>query len=164
NETFDPAVVRDPPRPSASGGGSSLLYRRPAYQDHVQSVVGHARGVPDISLSASIVGGAVTFWSFPGSNPGYAIMGGASEAAPELDGLVAVIDQAAGQPMGELNPLLYRLAARHAPGIVDVTMGTNVVRYRNGNVVRTAQGGSRAVHGYDMATGLGTVDAAKLAP
>jgi subtilase family serine protease len=163
NETFDPAVVKDPPRPSASGGGPSLLYRRPAYQNGVKSVVGDARGVPDISLSASIVGGAVTFWSFPGSSPGYYVIGGTSEAAPELAGIVAVIDQAAGRPIGELNPLLYQLAARHAAGIVDVYMGTTSVRYRNGSVVRTAPG-SRAVFGYDMATGLGTVDAAKLAP
>jgi subtilase family serine protease len=90
-------------------------------------------------------------------------MGGTSEAAPELAGIVAIIDQAAGRPIGELNPFLYRLAARHAPGIVDVSMGTNGVRYRNGNLVRTARG-SRALDGYDMATGLGTIDAAKLVP
>ncbi len=163
NETFDPAVVKDPPRPSASGGGPSLLYRRPAYQNGVKSVVGNARGVPDISLSASIVGGAVTFWSFPGSSPGYYIMGGTSEAAPELAGIVAVIDQAAGKPIGELNPMLYRLAATHAPGIVDVTVGDNIVKYRQGSVIHTARGW-HAVKGYDLATGLGTIDAAKLAP
>jgi subtilase family serine protease len=163
NETFDPAVTADPPAPNASGGGPSILYRRPAYQNGVKKVVGRARGVPDISLSASIEGGAVTFWSFPGKSPGYYIMGGTSEAAPELAGIVAIIDQAAGRTIGELNPLLYRLAAKHAGGIVDVTVGTNGVRYRNGGVVRTARG-SRAVSGYDMATGLGTIDAAKLVP
>jgi subtilase family serine protease len=163
NETFDASVVRDPPQPSASGGGPSLLYRRPAYQNAVRGVVGSARGVPDISLSASIAGGAVTFWSFPGTDPGYYIMGGTSEAAPELAGIVAVIDQVAGSSIGELNPLLYRLAAKHAPGIVDVDRGSNLVRYRNGAVLHTSRG-FRAVSGYDMATGLGTVDAAKLAP
>ena len=128
NETFDPGGRRGPAaRRPASGGGPSLLYRRPAYQNGVKSVVGNARGVPDISLSASIEGGVVTFWSFPGSRTGYYIMGGTSEAAPQLAGIVAIIDQAAGRPIGELNPLLYRLAARHAPGIVDVTMGTNSV-------------------------------------
>jgi subtilase family serine protease len=109
------------------------------------------------------VGGAVTFWSFPGSSPGYFIMGGTSEAAPELAGIVAVIDQAVGRSIGELNPLLYRLAARHALGIVDVTVGDNIVRYRNGSVVRTARGW-HAAKGYDLASGLGTIDAAKLAP
>jgi subtilase family serine protease len=163
NETFDPSIVPNPPTPDASGGGPSLLYRRPTYQNTVKDVVGRARGVPDISLSASIEGGAVTFWSFPGKSPGYYIMGGTSEAAPELAGIVAVIDQAAGRSIGALNPFLYRLAAEHAPGIVDVSKGTNTVRYRNEGVTLTARG-ARAVAGYDMASGLGTIDAAKLAP
>jgi kumamolisin len=163
NESFDPSIVANPPTPNASGGGPSLLYRRPAYQNRVEDAVGRARGVPDISLSASIEGGAVTFWSFPGKSPGYYIMGGTSEAAPELAGIVAIIDQAAGRSIGQLNPFLYRLAARHEPGILDVTRGSNGVRYRNGGVVHAARG-SRAVRGYDMATGLGTIDAATLVP
>jgi subtilase family serine protease len=105
----------------------------------------------------------VTFESFPGRTPGYHITGGTSESAPELAGIVAIIDQAYGAPIGELNPLLYRLAARHASGIVDVTVGDNTVKYKQGDVVRTGKGW-RAVPGYDLATGLGTIDAAKLVP
>jgi subtilase family serine protease len=163
NETSDPLVVADPPKPEATGGGRSALFRRPAYQDRVRTVVSAARGVPDISLSAAIDGAVVLYASFPSVGPGFVIEGGTSEAAPQLAGIVAIADQAAGDPIGELNPLLYRLAARHAPGIVDVTDGNNTVRYRQGGTIHTGQGWD-AVAGYDLASGLGTVDAAKLVP
>jgi hypothetical protein len=74
---------------------------------------------------------------------------------------VDIADQAAGRRLGAINPLLYGLAARHAPGIVDVTAGNNTVRivsHRHVVVVR----GYRAAPGYDLASGLGTVDAARL--
>jgi subtilase family serine protease len=163
NETNHPAAVADPPTPEATGGGPSALFRRPAYQNGVQNVVGKARGVPDISLSAAIDGAVLLYASFPTVGPGFVVEGGTSEAAPQLAGIVAIADQAAGHPIGQLNPLLYRLAARHAPGIVDVTDGNNTVQYRHGGTIHTAQGWE-AVAGYDLASGLGTVDAAKLVP
>jgi subtilase family serine protease len=163
NETFDPNVVSNPPVPWASGGGVSALFRRPAYQDGVSAIPGGARGVPDISLSAAVDGGVVVYESIPGRGPGYHVAGGTSEAAPELAGIVAIADQAAGHPIGELNPLLYELAARHAPGIVDVISGDNHIRYLQGEIMHAAKGW-KAVPGYDLASGLGTIDAAKLVP
>jgi hypothetical protein len=44
-----------------------------------------------------------------------------------------------------------------------VTEGNNTVQYRQGGTIHTGQGWE-AVEGYDMASGLGTVDAAKLVP
>ena len=34
--------------------------------------------------------------------------------------MVALAGQAAGRPLGLINPLLYQLAAQHDPGIMDV--------------------------------------------
>jgi subtilase family serine protease len=85
--------------------------------------------------------------------------GGASLATPLFAGVVALADQAAGRPLGLINPLLYQLAAQHDPGIVDVQGQGNT--FHSGRVrIR----GYPAGPGYDLVTGLGTVDAAKFVP
>jgi subtilase family serine protease len=45
--------------PAATGGGPSVIYSRPTWQDGVQSVVGAVRGVPDISWNAAGNGGVL---------------------------------------------------------------------------------------------------------
>jgi subtilase family serine protease len=71
---------------------------------------------------------------------------------------VALADQVAGHPLGVINPYLYRLAARHMPGVVDVVSGDNTVSFRQGGRPRTVPG-FRARAGYDLASGVGTVNA-----
>jgi hypothetical protein len=59
----------------------------------------------------------------------------AQAAERVLFGLVAnraLADQVAGHPLGLINPTLYALSARHAPGIVDVTSGNNTVSFCQG--------------------------------
>jgi hypothetical protein len=58
-----------------------------------------------------------------------------------------------------INPLLYQLAAQHDPGIVDVQGQGNT--FRAGHVTVR---GFPAGPGYDLVTGLGTIDAAKFVP
>ena len=75
--------------------------------------------------------------------------GGTSQSAPIWAGLAAVMTQYllanGGQPLGDLNPMLYRMAAgAPLPGFRDVVLG--------GNAVDTAG------PGYDLVTGLGTPD------
>jgi hypothetical protein len=53
------------------------------------------------------------------------------------------------------------MEAAHDPGIVDVTVGTNTVTFPQGGSVHTVRGWD-AVSGYDLATGVGTIDAAHL--
>jgi subtilase family serine protease len=43
---------------------------RPWYQNGVASVVGNARGVPDITMSAACNGATENYQSFPGSPAG----------------------------------------------------------------------------------------------
>ena len=83
-----------------------------------------------------------------------------SEASPLFSGIVAIAAQIAGHPLGDLNPRLYALGAvGDRAGIVDITSGDNTfTRLANGKPVFTVPGYA-AGPGYDMASGLGTIDA-----
>ena len=150
--------------PAASGGGRSHVFPRPPYQNGVSQAVHGQRGTPDISMSAAVDGGVLVNIGFTGGDgitPGYYIFGGTSEATPEFAGVVAIADQFAHQRLGLLNPALYQLARNHAPGIVDITAGDNTVSFTQQGQTFTVAG-FPAVPSYDLASGLGTVDAAKL--
>jgi len=147
------------PNPLAGGGGKSVLFARPAYQDGVRNVTGASRGVPDISMSAACDGAVDTYGTFGGAPAGWSPACGTSEATPLFAGIVALADQVAGHPLGLINPALYRLAAQGAPGIVDVTVGNNTVSYAQAGHRHTVRGFT-AARGYDLASGVGTVNAA----
>ncbi len=139
----------------ATGGGLSQVFSRPLYQTGVRSVVGNSRGTPDISASAAVDGAAILYYSFDPSRVGWHLVGGTSEAAPLFSGIVALTAQLAHHRLGQINPQLYALNALHAPGIVDVTVGDNSF---------AGVTGYPATRGYDLATGIGTFDAAKFVP
>jgi hypothetical protein len=67
----------------------------------------------------------------------------------------------AGHSLGLINPTLYALSARRAAGIVDVASGNNTVSFRQGtpSTLHTVTG-YPARAGYDLVTGVGTVNAA----
>jgi subtilase family serine protease len=151
------------PGPLASGGGKSVVFARPSYQNGVAGIVGDHRGVPDISMSAACSGAVNVYQSFGGQQSGWYALCGTSEAAPLFAGIVALADQVAGHPLGLINPALYKMAAEHLHGLVRVTSGNNTVTFRQ-------SGGSHTVHGYsaephyNLATGLGTINAAYFVP
>jgi subtilase family serine protease len=146
--------------PWAGGGGRSAIFTRPAYQDRVRAVVGNRRGIPDVALSASFSGASLTFESFTGAPGSWRPAAGTSVATPYFAGLVAIADQALHTRLGLINPLLYRLSQAHAAGLVAVTRGGNTVRFvQYGKTVTVS--GYRAGPGYNLATGVGTVDAAR---
>jgi subtilase family serine protease len=147
------------PNPLAGGGGRSVLFGRPGYQNGVKGAVGSHRGVPDISMSAACDGSVDTYGTYGGAPPGWSPSCGTSEATPLFAGIVALAAQVAGHPLGPVNPALYRLAAAHARGVVDVTKGDNTVSFTQGGK-RHRVPGFTAVPGYDLASGVGTVNAA----
>lgn len=152
--------------PAAGGGNPSSIFARPAYQNSVASVVGASRGTPDISMSAAVDGGALVYLGANesgGSGAGYYVIGGTSEASPLFSGIVALSAQTAGHGLGLINPALYKLQTRHAAGVVDVTAGTNTVTFTQGGGLHTVNGHD-AVAGYDLASGMGTVDGAAFVP
>ena len=151
------------PSPLAGGGGKSVFFSRPAYQNAVRNVVGGSRGVPDISMSAACNGAVDVYQSFAGEAAGWYPTCGTSEATPLFAGIVALADQVAGHPLGLINAALYTMAARHLPGLVDVTSGNNTVSFAQGGRSHTVHGFT-AGPGYDLASGLGTVNAAEFVP
>jgi subtilase family serine protease len=149
--------------PAAGGGGVSSAFSRPSYQNGVKNIVGSRRGTPDVSLSAAVDGAALVYLGFLGDASGYYLIGGTSEASPLFSGVVAIADQAAGHDLGQINPQLYSLAAANAKGLVDITVGNNTVTFSQNGKTYTVPG-YLAEPGYDLASGLGTVDGVKLVP
>ncbi len=89
-------------------------------------------------------------------------VGGTSEASPWFSGIVAIAAQVAGHNLGLINPALYRMS-RPASGIPDVTAGTNTVTFPQAGSEHTVRGYDAGA-GYDLSSGLGTVDAARFVP
>ena len=167
NDTYDVATQefitgKAGPSPLAGGGGTSVIFPRPSFQDGVHQVVGDQRGVPDISMSGACDGAVDVYQGFPGQ-VGWFPTCGTSEATPLFAGIVSLADQVAGHPLGVINPALYEMSAAGARGIVDVTSGNNTVTFTQQKVQTTVQG-FPALPGYDLASGVGTVDAAKFVP
>jgi subtilase family serine protease len=129
----------------------------------VTGVVDHKRGTPDISMSAAVNGGAWVYYSFQPTTVGWHIFGGTSEASPIFSGVVALADQYAHHRLGLINPALYLMSAARLPGIADVTSGNNTVSFSQGGHADTVPGYS-AQPGYDLASGVGTVNAARFVP
>ncbi len=149
-------VWNDPGYPSAGGGGKSVIFGRPDYQNPDASIVGRHRGVPDISMSASCSHPVTIYQSFSGR--GWQNICGTSEATPLFAGVIALADQVARRWLGPINSDLYKLAATRGSGIPDITRGNNTVSFRQSGKSYTVQGWN-AVHGYDLSSGLGTINA-----
>jgi subtilase family serine protease len=160
-----------------AGGGVSSVFDRPEFQNGVRRVVGHQRGMPDISLSSAVNGAVITFSSYPdprgpnptAPNPRFHLIAGTSEASPLFAGVVALADQVAQHRLGFLNQRLYEMGRDHAAGIIDVTMGSNPITFCNANCGTPQEQditipGFTAAPGYDLASGWGTVDAATFVP
>jgi subtilase family serine protease len=151
------------PNALATGGGKSVIFSRPGYQHGVRHVTGQRRGVPDVVMSGACSGLVDTYQSFPGQTAGWYVVCGTSEASPLFAGIVALADQMAHHSLGLINPALYELSARQAPGLVDVTTGNNTVAFTQNGTLFTVNGFD-AGPGYDLASGVGTINAALFVP
>lgn len=151
----------------ASGGGASLFYAKPWWQAGPGVPGDGARDVPDVSLAASPdhdaylieLGGALMLY------------GGTSASAPVFAGLVALLNQylesneVGSQPgLGNINPTLYRLSLAAPEAFHDITAGDNLVPCVGtlNCTVANPEIGYSASPGYDLVTGLGSVDAWQL--
>ena len=170
---------------SASGGGASIFFAKPNWQTGTGVPADGKRDVPDLSLSASPnhdgylvcsedgAKGAIQpscvagFRNSTGSNGSFDVVGGTSVAAPTFSAILALINQALGTTgLGNVNPNLYAFAASTPSAFHDVTLGNNMVPCTSGSIncpAGTTQIGFTAGAGYDQVTGLGSVDADKLA-
>jgi subtilase family serine protease len=114
-------------------------------------------------MSGACSGTVLIYTSFAGEPTGWQPICGTSEATPLFAGIVALAEQVAHHSLGLINPALYALAAAHAPGLVDITQGGNTVSFTQ-NHRRVTVPGFRARPGYDLASGVGTIDAARFVP
>jgi kumamolisin len=143
----------------AGGGGVSDVFDVPAYQEKVgvppslnaDQRVG--RGVPDVAGKADITSGYMVL-----ADGRWGPVGGTSAVAPLYAGLVALLGEALGHPVGELNPQLYPSAA----GTVfrDITAGNNTTpTTAEFGLGRT---GYDSTTGWDACTGLGSLHGTEL--
>jgi subtilase family serine protease len=163
----------------ASGGGVSALWPMPAYQTSANPALGvnqasssgrpcgaasgNCRESPDVSADADPNSGYLIYYNGDGSVSGQPVgwqgTGGTSGSAPLWAALVALADASkgcAGAPVGFVNPALYALAGSdYGRYFHDVTTGNN-------DLTASHAGLYPALTGYDMATGLGSPDAAQL--
>jgi subtilase family serine protease len=168
----------------ASGGGYSIVFDRPSYQNVLppgSSYVGSSpgapgpnskmRGVPDIAYQASSRTGVLVYLTEAattasgtgcgGAKPcstGWYTVGGTSSSSPQWAGLIALADQIAGRDLGFINPALYAIAnnpAKYAADFYDPHQNNNGC---------CGEPGWPATKGWDAVTGLGTPNAAKLIP
>ncbi len=135
----------------ATGGGYSKMYKSPAYQKVLAAGAG-GRGVPDISLNASVNGGVLVYQSDATTHKTtVSIMGGTSVAAPEMAGILADGVQMAHHRLGEINQALYKLGAssNYSQAMNDIITGDNIL-------VSSGLSGYTTGQGWSPVTGWGS--------
>ena len=140
----------------ASGGGRSILYKKPAYQKGI-TPNDHVRDVPDVALIADDVNDGL--WVVQG-NYLYNGNGGTSEAAPQWAGFLALVEQKyKNKVIPDPHARLYALARTHAYHSLfhDITVGNNSVQNNYGT-----WRGYNAGPGFDLTTGVGSFIGAAL--
>lgn len=143
-----------------SEGGYSAFFSEPSYQQalaaSVQQQMRNRRGIPDVAAPADPRTGLEIYVAGR-----WTLASGTSAATPFWSGVVALADQAAGHPLGFVNPALYRIGVSnsYARDFFDITAGDNSVHQMGVSVQ-----GYEAVPGWDAVTGLGEPNAANLVP
>ncbi|WP_426702188.1 protease pro-enzyme activation domain-containing protein [Rhodanobacter sp. Col0626] len=131
----------------AEGGGVSLFEAAPAWQKAALGSSVTKRQVPDVVFDAAQATGANIL--IQGKT--YTV-GGTSLASPIFVGIWARIESANGNSLGLPTENFYTYFPKDSAPLHDVTSGNN--GYQNH--------GYTAAAGYDIATGWGSLDAAKL--
>ena len=153
-------------------------YPKPAWQTGPGVPADGARDLPDVSLFASN-GANLSAYAIcvyegecaagSGANAEVLLVGGTSASAPAMAGIMALVNQKYGR-QGQANFTLYPLAQQNPAAFHDITVGSNSVPC--GSVVgpdcalqANGYNGTPqypAGPGYDLASGLGSVDASVL--
>jgi len=163
---------------ASTGGGKSIYFNKPAWQPGTDGV----RDVPDVTIAASpdhdgyllctsgsCAGGIV--------NDNF-IAGGTSASSPVFAGIVTLLNQyllknglVTKPGLSNINPTLYQRAKSDPTAFHDITTGNNIVPCTPGTPAgyptsqqcpAAGQFGYNAGAGYDLVTGLGSVDAYNL--
>ena len=169
---------------AGSGGGPSTCrleingactggFPKPSWQVGPGVPSDGVRDVPDVSMTASANHDGYFLCSGGSCASGIAadnfIVGGTSASTPVFAGMVVLANELAVKSgaqsaagLGNINSLLYTAAQSSAQVLHDVTTGTNIVPCTSGSIdcptAAPFQYGYYAGAGYDLVTGLGSVD------
>ena len=167
-----------------TGGYDSCTsgYPKPSWQKALGMPNNGRRNLPDVSLFAAD-GANLSAWpicvqaedctTYKNEKGGIYVtgVGGTSASSPAMAGIMALIDQSQAGRQGNPNVMLYALAQQYPNSFNDITVGSNKVlceqgspncaKDKNGYGFYTDQKYS-ATAGYDLATGLGSVNGANL--
>jgi subtilase family serine protease len=174
---------------NATTGACTGGYAKPAWQMGTGVPADKVRDLPDISLFAangqndSYYAICATDGDCQPSSNGSAIqitgIGGTSASSPAFAGIMALVNQKYGM-QGQANFVLYPLAAQFPQAFHDVTVGTNAqpcefapalspncvtagaANITLAGITEGELSGYSAGTGFDLATGLGSVDASQL--
>jgi len=175
----------------AGSGGASVIYGKPSWQTGTGVPSDEARDLPDVAFMSGngcepatwlVCDGTTT--TYQGTevildcetqSDGYFFFdgyGGTSTASPAFAGILALVQQKTGSRLGMPATVLYGLFnGSHSSSIFhDVTVGNNSVPCTSapdGSCVKNAAGyyfesGYNTTTGYDLASGMGSVDATQL--
>lgn len=136
-----------------SEGGLSSAFALPSYQQGVAGIRGKWRNVPDIAFDGDPASGAALrqdgLWTGPDEIPNNQFSNELSAAI--FTGMVAQWTQYHGAPLGDIHGTLYGAYTTYgytkpagAPIFHDITIGDSF--------------DYRALAGYDLATGIGSID------
>jgi subtilase family serine protease len=160
---------------AAGGGGASTLFSKPSWQSGVSGIPPDGvRDLPDVSLTAAFHDPYLLCLQSSCEQNFIFLAAGTSASAPSFAGIMALVDQKTGSRHGQANYVLYKLAAKETlsqcngsntsvpPASTcvfnDVTVGNNSVPGETGY----PNGKYPAGVGYDLATGLGSMNVTNL--
>jgi subtilase family serine protease len=171
---------------SVTTGSCTSGYSKPSWQTGTGVPADGVRDIPDVSLMSGNGYDAATWLvctndaagsgtancaAQSGGNFYFEGFGGTSTAAPAFAGMLALVQQKANGRLGQAAAELYSLYnGNNASAIFhDTTVGNNSVPCRSGSlncqlnsVGYYFESGYNAVTGYDLASGLGSVDVKNL--
>jgi hypothetical protein len=168
----------------SSGGGQSLVFTQPVWQAGVTGIPTGNRAVPDVSLAAADHDGyalcldtsceATTTACQPAAGPCFSVLSGTSASVQAFGGVMALVVQKMAGRVGIANYALYKLAGSQPPttpiasvscdgSSTTLPSGTCIFNdTTSGNTNIPGETGFIAGLGYDVTTGLGSVNVSNL--
>jgi hypothetical protein len=154
-------------------------YAKPSWQSGPGVPADGVRDLPDVSLFSGSGGNlsAYAICASPGdcvagTDPQVTLVGGTSASAQAMAGIMALVDQKYGR-QGQADHTLYALAQQKPSAFHDITLGgnnvpcvvdngvlsLNCVALQGNTSYDATLSGYSAATGYDLASGLGSIDA-----
>jgi len=176
----EPLNGSNAPQAASSGGGVSAIIPTPAWQTGTGVPAARTgRYTPDVSFSASqhdayfacLAASGASCVSDSSGEFEFVAFSGTSATAPAMAGITALVDSGFSAPQGNMNPELYQMAVSTPTAFHDVTVATSGVSscdidtpsmcnnsLPSSTALTGGQPGYLVTPGFDLATGLGSLD------